>query len=284
MSARMAVRIASLGSGSSGNSTVVEVHGQTFLVDVGFSYRQLKQRLDRVCVIPTDIDAVFITHEHSDHIKGLKTFSKQHPDTPIYTTAMNREVLAAKWDHQGNWKVFESGNSFKIADTSVTGIAIPHDAVEPVAYIFEHSDCKISIITDLGYVPQRVGKAVLGSEFVLLEANYDEQLLEQDEKRPWSIKQRIASRHGHLSNVQALDFIQKLQPHGLKHLALGHLSSDCNSPEVVVQAMEPIQDQIPYHILSQENGCDWIELRSSEPAKPNFRCWEEHSESQGALF
>jgi len=254
----MEIKVASLGSGSSGNSTLIEFGELNFLVDIGFSYKQLSSKLQKLGKKPEDVNAVFITHEHSDHIKGLKTFTKKH-DTPIYLTAMNREVVSLNWEHKTTWKLFEAGQSFTHGSVKITSVAIPHDAVEPVAYTFQYAGTQIGIITDLGYVPQRVGKAI-------------------------SIKQRIASRHGHLSNEQTLDLIQKLIPHGLKQVALGHLSSDCNCPNILEKTLQPVNEDIAFYILTQENVSSWMVIPTQEKAPATFVDWDNHSDHQGALF
>lgn len=143
--------------------------------------------------------------------------------------------------HQA-WTIFETGTSFSLNDLTVQTFSIPHDAVDPVGFVLREKKCSFGFATDLGYATRLVIDSLQGLDGLLLEANYDEELLQQDSKRPWSVKQRIASRHGHLSNNDAAALLQQLVHEKLQHVALGHLSADCNKEDLALAAINRVLD------------------------------------------
>ena len=224
--------IISLGSGSSGNSSVIYSERTSILVDAGLSAMQLKKRITLSGLNPNELNAVLITHEHTDHTKGLEVLSKTVP-VPVYCNSLTHEAIAGANGSVKSWKLFENGNPFMIGDIEVCGFSVMHDAADPVGFTFERNDNKIGFISDVGHVNQLLISSVKDVQNLFIEANYDETLLQNDNKRPWSLKQRIASRHGHLSNRQTAEFVASIAEQGnLKNVILGHLSNDCNSPEV----------------------------------------------------
>jgi phosphoribosyl 1,2-cyclic phosphodiesterase len=222
-----------LGSGSTGNAVVVSTPGTRVLVDAGFSARSLGARLAAVGLAPESLDAVLLSHEHGDHTQGLETFCRRF-GTPVFCTRHTQRVLADAMRHQPAWRLFEAGMTFQLGGLEVTGFPVPHDAVDPLGFVFSCGGLRLGVATDLGHVNAAVADALAGVQALVLEANYDQELLERDTKRPWPVKQRIASRHGHLSNQQAAEFAAQLLPRGLARLVLAHLSRDCNSPERAV--------------------------------------------------
>ena len=224
--------IISLGSGSSGNSSVIYSERTSILVDAGLSAMQLKKRITLSGLNPNELNAVLITHEHTDHTKGLEVLSKTVP-VPVYCNSLTHEAIAGANGSVRSWKLFENGNPFMIGDIEVCGFSVMHDAADPVGFTFRRNDNKIGFISDVGHVNQLLISSVKDVQNLFIEANYDETLLQNDNKRPWSLKQRIASRHGHLSNRQTAEFVASIAEQGnLKNVILGHLSNDCNSPEV----------------------------------------------------
>ncbi|GHC09402.1 MBL fold metallo-hydrolase [Cerasicoccus arenae] len=194
------------------------------------------------------IDAVFITHEHGDHTAGLKALSRL-PHIKVFANQDTARAAQAKLDRKVNWGLFETGRSFQFADLKVFPFAIPHDAHDPVGYVFEGGDGslfspfrKVAWLTDLGYAPQLVREKVRECDLLVLEANYDLELLEQCEKRPWSTKQRIRGRHGHLSNDAAFELLAEAVSPRWRHICLAHLSRDCNDPELVHRQFEPLRN------------------------------------------
>jgi phosphoribosyl 1,2-cyclic phosphodiesterase len=193
---------------------------------------QLKKRITLSGLNPNELNAVLITHEHTDHTKGLEVLSKTVP-VPVYCNSLTHEAIAGANGSVKSWKLFENGNPFMIGDIEVCGFSVMHDAADPVGFTFERNDNKIGFISDVGHVNQLLISSVKDVQNLFIEANYDETLLQNDNKRPWSLKQRIASRHGHLSNRQTAEFVASIAEQGnLKNVILGHLSNDCNSPEV----------------------------------------------------
>jgi phosphoribosyl 1,2-cyclic phosphodiesterase len=230
------LEITILASGSSGNAALVRTETAAFLVDAGLSTRELTLRLATCGVEPRDLSAILVTHEHGDHTKGLAQWSKKHA-TPIYCNRQTAAVLRDKVIDFNGWKIFESGSEFDLEGTTIRSFLIPHDAVEPVGFVIRRENHSFGFLTDLGHATTLVTESLRGVDALLIEANYDEQLLERDTKRPWAIKQRIQSRHGHLSNGAAAETVSQIRHDGLGHLLLGHLSRDCNSEELALGAM-----------------------------------------------
>jgi len=230
------LEITILASGSSGNSALVRTETACFLVDAGLSTKELTLRLAGCSVEPRDLCAILVTHEHGDHTKGLAQWSKKHA-TPIFCNRQTSAVLREKVPDFTGWKIFESGAEFTLEGASVRSFLIPHDAVEPVGFVIRSGGNSFGFLTDLGHATTLVTESMRGVDGLLIEANYDEALLQQDTKRPWSIKQRIQSRHGHLSNAAAAEAVTQIRHDGLGHILLGHLSRDCNSEELALGAM-----------------------------------------------
>jgi len=230
------LEITILASGSSGNSALVRTETACFLVDAGLSTKELTLRLATCGVEPRDLCAILVTHEHGDHTKGLAQWSKKHA-TPIFCNRQTSAVLREKVSDFTGWKIFESGSEFTLEGVSVRSFLIPHDAVEPVGFVIRSGGNSFGFLTDLGHATTLVTESMRGVDGLLIEANYDEALLQQDTKRPWSIKQRIQSRHGHLSNAAAAEAVTQIRHEGLGHILLGHLSRDCNSEELALGAM-----------------------------------------------
>jgi phosphoribosyl 1,2-cyclic phosphodiesterase len=230
------LEITILASGSNGNAALVRTETAAFLVDAGLSTNEQTLRLSSCGVEPRDLCAILVTHEHGDHTKGLAQWSKKHA-TPIYCNRQTAAVLRDKVLDFNGWKIFESGAEFVLEGTTIRSFLIPHDAVEPVGFVIRERAHSFGFLTDLGHATTLVAESLRGVDGLLIEANYDEELLQNDTKRPWSIKQRIQSRHGHLSNTAAAETVSGIRHDGLGHLLLGHLSRDCNSEKLALGAM-----------------------------------------------
>ncbi|RYD17751.1 MAG: MBL fold metallo-hydrolase, partial [Verrucomicrobiaceae bacterium] len=227
------MRFAVLGSGSGGNAAVVECGGMRLMIDAGLSAKQLTVRLLQVGIDPRSLDGILLTHEHGDHVKGLKVFLKQNP-IPVYTTPATARVVRETGIEGGTWKFFEAGQAFALGAISVETFAIQHDAVDPVGFVVGHDARRLGFLSDAGFVTRNMTERLRGLAGLFVEANYDEGLLEADTKRPWSIKQRISSRHGHLSNTQVAELLREISHPALGRVVFGHLSSDCNTPDHVL--------------------------------------------------
>ena len=230
------MRFAVLGSGSGGNSTIVECDGRCLLVDAGLSAKQLNLRLESLGIEPEQLVGILITHEHGDHVRGLDVFLRKWK-VPVLASIMTGRVVQEAMKSKAQWIAFESGQSFSWEGFDLQTFGLSHDAVEPVGYVIERRQCRLGVVTDLGHVDEITHQALRGVNGLVLEANYDGLMLEADTKRPFSTKQRISSRHGHLSTDQASELIAELAPLGLRRVVLGHLSSDCNHPDVALRCV-----------------------------------------------
>ena len=233
------LEITILASGSNGNAALVRTSTASFLVDAGLSTKELTLRLAQCGLEPRELCAILITHEHGDHSRGLAQWSKKH-STPIYCNRQTAAVLRDKVTHFSGWKIFESGAEFALEGTIIRSFLIPHDAVEPVGFVIRSGNRSFGFLTDLGHATTLVIESLRGVEGLLIETNYDEELLNQDTKRPWAIKQRIQSRHGHLSNGAAAETVSQIRHDALGHVLLGHLSRDCNREDLALAAMHKI--------------------------------------------
>lgn len=225
------VRFTILASGSSGNCSYLETPGARILIDAGISGRQIEERMTSIGAVLRNVEAVLITHEHSDHVCGLPQLGKRY-GIPIYVNRPTMECLRGQMPAYGGWKVFQTGETLSIGDLTVETFPVPHDAYEPVGFMLHHGAGSIGFLTDLGHPTQLVMERVRRARALVLEANHDVQMLQNDARRPWPVKQRILSRHGHLSNEAAASLIEQVATERLEDLYLGHLSSDCNTPEL----------------------------------------------------
>jgi phosphoribosyl 1,2-cyclic phosphodiesterase len=258
------IRFAVLGSGSGGNSAVVETGGVRLLIDAGLSAKQLLLRLTRLGIDPASLDGILLTHEHGDHIRGLKVLLKQFT-IPVFATSQTRHVVGEMGIDGAKWKTFESGQTFTIGSSVIRSFAIQHDAVDPVGFVIGSETRKLGLVSDAGHVTRSMTDALRGLHGLFVEANYDEGLLEADHKRPWSIKQRISSRHGHLSNEQVTALIRDISHAELGRVVLGHLSSDCNKPDLILGRLRDCladlgHGHVGLHCACQDEPTEWFEL------------------------
>ena len=226
-----------LGSGSAGNCALVESATARVLLDGGLSAKQMRERLALCGVNPIEIDAILLTHEHSDHAGGIEVWCKQF-GTPVYANSLTAEALRrASSESKTDWRVFTTGADFQIKDIAVQTFSVPHDAMDPVGFMLHHGGESLGLLTDLGFATKLACERVRHAHTLLIEANHDEKLLQLDTRRPWSTKQRIMSRHGHLSNAAAATVLAEMLGGNLRRAVLGHLSRDCNSPELAANTV-----------------------------------------------
>ena len=219
-----------LASGSSGNATFVAAGRTRILVDAGLSFRELSRRLAEIGEDPKNLDAVLISHEHSDHVGGLPVLAKRHT-IPIYLT--HRTAPTIDWNGAvPHVETFQAGSRFSIGDIQVDSFTIPHDAADPVAYAFRAEGVRIGIVTDLGYIPESVKYQLQGTDLLILESNHDLEMLRVG-PYPWPVKQRVMGRNGHLSNDDMERFVREDMDPRTVMLVLAHLSENNNFPAQV---------------------------------------------------
>ena len=234
------------------------------MIDAGLSAKQLTLRLGLLGIDPASLAGILLTHEHGDHIGGLKVFLKKHP-IPVFATSQTSHVVRETGIAGATWKTFETGQNFTIGDAVIRSFSIQHDAVDPVGFVIGSESRRMGFLSDAGHVTRSMTESLRGLHGLFVEANYDEGLLEADTKRPWSIKQRISSRHGHLSNEQVTALVRDIAHAGLGRVVLGHLSSDCNAPELILahlrnHLMEMGHDHIGLHCACQDTPTQWFDL------------------------
>ena len=225
----VSVQFTILGSGSGGNCAYLEAGETRLLIDAGFSGRQIRHRMATLGRVPETLSGILVTHEHSDHICGLAVIAER-TGIPVYCNRLTREAIEFNLKVKLNFRTFETGASFDLGDVGVDTFSIPHDAQDPVGFLLRTHSGNIGFLTDLGHATKLVVERVRPANVLVLEANYDPKLLQEDTRRPWSVKQRILSRHGHLSNEAAGNVATEIVTSELQHIYLGHLSGDCNRP------------------------------------------------------
>lgn len=238
------MKFCTLVSGSSGNSTYISGENINILVDVGLSAKRIKYALETINVNIDKIDAILITHEHKDHIMGAEVISRQNK-IPVFLTrgtysGMKQSMKAIDEEYVN---IIEDNKKFKIKNMEITPFSIPHDAVEPVGYSIITEDKKVTISTDLGFMPETVFENIKDSDIVLLESNYDEEML-RNGPYPIYLKRRIESEIGHLSNIDAGETIGRIVNYRREHnidtipkILLGHISYNNNLPRLVLETI-----------------------------------------------
>ena len=240
------LRFCSLYSGSSGNSLFVETENTKLLIDVGMSCKKIEEALTSLEVDPSSINAILVTHEHSDHVKGLSTISKKF-DIPVFSTHETFEAMPTHTEKLSdkNINFINPSNNFYINDLKILPFSIPHDAANPCGFNIIKDTNQISIATDIGHMTNSILKHLEGSNFILLESNYDTEVLKCC-SYPFKLKTRIAGATGHLSNAIAGKTISYLIQNGnLKTAMLGHLSKESNFPELAYRTV--VDEMISSH-------------------------------------
>lgn len=239
----MSVSVSMLASGSRGNCAIVASARTRILVDAGLSCRETFKRMKAVGGDPQALSAILITHEHSDHVNGLAILAKKLR-IPVFMTGATHQAWArALRDANGEkpqlekFERFESGHSFQVGDILVKPFTIPHDAADPVGFTFRVEGIKVGFATDLGYLPVSVRDHLCGSDVLVMESNHDLEMLRVG-PYPWSVKQRVMSRVGHLSNGALADFFSKDYDNHATFVVLAHLSQENNHPEIARREAE----------------------------------------------
>jgi phosphoribosyl 1,2-cyclic phosphodiesterase len=258
-----------LGSGSAGNCSLIATSQCRLLVDAGFSARQITQRLESLGVDPESLDGILITHEHSDHVAGLEVFCRRFC-VPIYANPLTAETLRrGSLAAFPNWNLFATGSVFTVKNIEIQSFYVPHDAVDPTAFVFTSDEGAIGYLTDLGYAPKLALERVRQVDTLIVETNHDERMLQEDSRRPWSVKQRILSRHGHLSNAAAAQFVAAIAGHRLRRVVLGHLSRDCNRADLALGTMQRLVQGIELFCTEQNNVSPTFVVSGPPPSTVN---------------
>ena len=239
----MSVSVAVLASGSNGNSALISSSTTYILVDAGISCRELCKRLKAVGQDPYSLSAILITHEHADHVSGLRVLAKKL-NVPVFITGATHQAWAKGWRDEngelpriGKLEIISSGHTFQVGDVAITPFTIPHDAADPIGFTFRAEGVKVAVATDLGYLPLSVMDHLRGTEVLVIESNHDLEML-RGGPYPWSVKQRVMSRVGHLSNEALAEFFSRDYDGHAAYVVLAHLSEQNNHPEVARRAAE----------------------------------------------
>lgn len=240
----MGLSVKILGSSSKGNCGLLQIDHEFFLIDAGFSKKQIQTRLQAYGIALSDLSGVFITHEHQDHAIGLKALH-QLPSICFYANAKTQQAIETRYplsltDTPWPWSTFETGESFSIHSLAVQTFRIPHDAAEPVGFLFRSGNESLAWATDIGHITKTVAQALSKADTLVIESNHDETLLWKHPTRPTSLKERIAQ--GHLSNTEVFSFLQQSQQ-AWKEVYLAHISAECNSTEILQALFQPLAQQ-----------------------------------------
>ena len=248
-----------LASGSSGNVIYLGTAKTKILFDVGISFKNIKERLDFIGVQIEEIDAVMITHEHIDHVKGIEMIAKKL-DIPIFCNSDTAKAICQTIDIRPKFKIFSTGESFSFGDLEIQPFSIQHDTLDPVAFTVVAENKKIAICTDLGFATKLVEMHLKECDYIYLEANHEEEMVHAS-SRPMVYKQRVLSRQGHLSNRAAGELLANVHHEGLKHVYLAHLSLECNTPATALQTVKEI-------LAKQNKELDISVAAPDVPSKP----------------
>ncbi len=255
-----ALRFASLGSGSEGNALVVQVGQSCVLMDCGFNLTESVARLARLGLKPESLNGIVVTHEHGDHIAGVARLAKKYA-LPVWLT---HGTLRAQFKTMGdlpNVTEINPHNSFSIGDVLVQPYLVPHDAAEPVQYVFGEGEQRLGVLTDTGSSTPHIEQVLSGCAALVLECNHDAELLANGDY-PYSLKQRVGGRFGHLNNGEAAALLARLDNSKLQHIVAAHLSRKNNTPELAVRALSGVLNcsEEWIGVATQKEGFSWREI------------------------
>lgn len=234
----------SLFSGSSGNAIYVGAGDTRLLIDAGMSGRAVSEALASIGVLPETLSAILVTHEHSDHIKGVGILSRKY-HVPVYANARTWQAMERALGNiaPGSRREFESGETFYIGNAGIMPYRISHDAAEPVGYRVYYGGHSVATATDIGVFTRKTLDALAGTDIVLLESNHDIDMLHENVRYSAQLKARILGRYGHLSNEACAEALLQLYQTGVRHAVLGHLSHENNTPELAMSTVCGILQQ-----------------------------------------
>lgn len=263
----MALHIASLNSGSNGNAYYIGNATSAVLVDAGLSCKEIEKRMTGLGLNMQKIKALFISHEHTDHIRGVDVLAKKY-SLPVYISpgTYNKSRLRISTS-QLNW--ISDATSVNIEELNITAFSKKHDAADPYSFTIRHNAVTIGVFTDIGTACDNILKHFKQCNAAFLESNYDEKMLEEG-RYPYVLKQRIRGGHGHLSNKQALDIFINHRPEFMTHLLLSHLSRDNNDPALALKMFEPYAQQTKIVVASRYEASELFYISNDVSARPFF--------------
>jgi phosphoribosyl 1,2-cyclic phosphodiesterase len=253
-----------LGSGSSGNATLVSDGDTHILVDVGLSGRETAKRLRQCGIEPDSISAIVVSHEHGDHCRGVGPFAKSL-DIPVFMTAATFASSGIILDSRKHQRI-SSGECFDVCGFSVTCFSVPHDSADPLGFVIEKSGIKIGVALDLGYLSNLVLERLKGCDGIVIESNHDVQMLKVG-PYPWALKQRVMSRRGHLSNESVAQFLQNEFDGKAAHFVLAHLSKKNNLPELALLSAQRALEERSSLLIHQTR----LELAEPDKISKTYR-------------
>lgn len=253
----MGLALASLGSGSRGNATLIKSSNALLLVDCGFTIKETERRLQILGHQPQDLDAILVTHEHSDHIKGVGPLARKY-QLPVYLTHGTGQYEGLKKvSHLHHINIHRT---FSIAGIEVTPVTVPHDAREPCQFVFRHDGNTAGILTDLGSITPHVTEQYARCDALMLECNHCSEMLSMG-PYPMSLKQRVGGNWGHLNNHQAANLLSEIEINQLQHLVISHVSEKNNTELLARNAICSVYgSEKPLIMASQDGGIDWLEI------------------------
>ena len=252
------MRFASLGSGSRGNATLIETGGTRLLLDCGFPARELEKRLLPFGIAPDSLDGILVTHEHQDHIRGVGVLARRY-GLPVWLT--HGTLRCQRLGRMPDTRIIHGHQtSFTIGDLQVTAYPVPHDAREPVQFVFETADARFGVLTDVGVITPHIERMLANCTALLLECNHDREMLANG-PYPLSLQRRVGGSLGHLSNHQAAQLLAQVDHPGLKRLIVGHVSEKNNTPALartaLVSAVPEIENRLT--LTCQDRASEWFE-------------------------
>ncbi len=254
------MRFGCLGSGSKGNAWLVQAGDTRILVDCGFGPREAGKRLARLGLAVSDLDAILITHEHGDHGRGAAQLASK-ARCPVWLSHGTHAMLDAAGIAPISVQIIAEQQQFAVGALEITPYPVPHDAREPMQFVFSDGARRFGLLTDAGHVTAHMETVLSGCDALALECNHDVARLEAG-SYPYPLKQRILGRYGHLDNAAAATLLQKIAGSGLKHVVAAHLSAENNAPELaraaLARALGCAHDWIG--VADQETGLDWREI------------------------
>ncbi|NDD58300.1 MAG: MBL fold metallo-hydrolase [Chlamydiae bacterium] len=229
-----------LASGSKGNSIYIGTETTKLLVDAGLSAKSIIARLNQIGVDIKDIDAILVTHEHIDHIRGLFVLCSKW-NIPIFANSDTAKAILSQAQVPLKFKIFSTGETFEYGDIEIHPFSVQHDAADPVAFTFSFNGIKIGVCADLGFASTLVENQLRNCDYLYIEANHQPEMVHAS-ARPMVYKQRVLSRQGHLSNEACAKLVQSILHKNLKYIFLAHLSSECNAPDLAISILKKMLD------------------------------------------